>query len=157
MHRLAAGDVIGSLTLPADPRSRATAKLSEAANVVCCFEAGRNGFWLHRVLSAHNVDSHVVDPTSLLVNRRAKRARTDRLDAEGGCSACRPLVTTELIRELDAECETAFEASPDDAGCQKITSLRRIHGVGENFTAVLVCEVPSRHLPIISGSPAMSA
>jgi len=51
--------------------------------VACCFEAGRDGFWLHRLLSAHDIDSHVVEPASILVNRRAKRAKTDRLDAEG--------------------------------------------------------------------------
>jgi transposase len=83
MYRLAAGDVTGLLTLLADLRARVTAKLGQAVDVACCFEAGRDGFWLHRVLSAHDVDSHVVEPTSILVNRRAKRAKTDRLDAEG--------------------------------------------------------------------------
>ena len=51
--------------------------------VVCCFEAGRDGFWLHRLLTAHGVANHVLEPTSILVNRRARRAKTDRLDAEG--------------------------------------------------------------------------
>jgi transposase len=50
---------------------------------VSCFEAGRDGFWLHRLLSAHGVINHVVEPTSILVSRRARRAKTDRLDAEG--------------------------------------------------------------------------
>jgi transposase len=58
-------------------------KLGREAAIACCFEAGRDGFWLHRVLSAHGVDTHVVEPTSILVNRRAKRAKIDRLDAEG--------------------------------------------------------------------------
>lgn len=83
MHRLAAGDVTGLLALLSELRTRVTAKLGQAADVACCFEAGRDGFWLHRLLSAHDIDSHVVEPASILVNRRAKRAKTDRLDAEG--------------------------------------------------------------------------
>jgi transposase len=51
--------------------------------LVCCFEAGRDGFWLHRLLSEHGVCTYVVEPTSILVNRRARRATTDRLDTEG--------------------------------------------------------------------------
>jgi transposase len=51
--------------------------------VACCFEAGRDGFWLQRLLAAHGIAAHVLEPTSVLVNRRARRAKTDRLDAEG--------------------------------------------------------------------------
>jgi transposase len=51
--------------------------------VTSCFEAGRDGFWLHRLLIAHGVANHVMEPTSILVNRRARRAKTDRLDAQG--------------------------------------------------------------------------
>ena len=58
-------------------------KLGGAIGVVCCFEAGRDGFWLHRLLIGHGIASYVLEPTSILVNRRARRAKTDRLDAEG--------------------------------------------------------------------------
>ena len=51
--------------------------------MACCFEAGRDGFWLHRLLTAHGILIYVLEPTSILVNRRARRAKTDRLDAEG--------------------------------------------------------------------------
>ena len=54
--------------------------LSEADRVVSCYEAGREGFWLHRCLMAHGVDNHVVDSASIEVNRRQRRAKTDRLD-----------------------------------------------------------------------------
>src|SRR5262249_58013252 len=47
-----------------------------------CYEAGYDGFWLHRLLEAHGVRNHVLDPASLLVNRRARRAKTDRIDVE---------------------------------------------------------------------------
>jgi transposase len=52
------------------------------ARIVSCYEAGYDGFWLHRVLDAHGVTNHVIDAASLLVSRKARRAKTDRLDAE---------------------------------------------------------------------------
>ena len=55
--------------------------LPEDAPVVCCFEAGRDGFWLHRFLLAHGVQNQVVDSSSIEVNRRQRRAKSDRLDA----------------------------------------------------------------------------
>ncbi len=71
------------MTLIDDLRSRALTKLGGPVNVACCFEAGRDGFWLHRVLMAHGIAAYVLEPTSILVNRRARRAKTDRLDADG--------------------------------------------------------------------------
>src|SRR5271165_372194 len=55
--------------------------LPEHAPVVCCFEAGRDGFWLHRFLLAHGVENQVVDSASIEVNRRQRRAKSDGLDA----------------------------------------------------------------------------
>ncbi len=49
--------------------------------VVSCYEAGRDGFWIHRALTALGVRNRVVDSASIEVNRRARRAKTDRLDA----------------------------------------------------------------------------
>lgn len=48
--------------------------------VVSCYEAGREGFWLHRALEAQGVESLVVDSASIEVPRRKRRAKTDRLD-----------------------------------------------------------------------------
>ena len=50
------------------------------ARVQSCYEAGRDGFWLHRYLLAQGVENLVVDSSSIEVNRRAKHAKTDRLD-----------------------------------------------------------------------------
>ena len=50
--------------------------------ILCCYEAGYEGFWLHRQLTAAELRVLVIDPSSLLVNRRARRAKTDRLDAK---------------------------------------------------------------------------
>ena len=78
-----AGDSQALLALIADLRKKVAAKLGVEASVMSCFEAGRDGFWLHRLLSENGVINHVVEPTSILVNRRARRAKTDRLDAQG--------------------------------------------------------------------------
>ena len=55
--------------------------LPRAAGVVSCYEAGRDGFWIHRALLAMGIANRVVDSASIEVNRRARRAKTDRLDA----------------------------------------------------------------------------
>ena len=55
--------------------------LSGTARVVSCYEAGRDGFWIHRALVAKGVANRVVDSASIEVSRRARRAKTDRLDA----------------------------------------------------------------------------
>lgn len=54
--------------------------LAEDAAVYSCYEAGRDGFWLHRYLEANGVNNLVVDSASIEVNRRFRRAKTDRLD-----------------------------------------------------------------------------
>lgn len=83
MHRIKAGDAAALLRLLEGIRERRSTISGFPATVICCFEAGRDGFWLHRLLTAHDIPTHVVESTSILVSRRAKRAKTDRLDAEG--------------------------------------------------------------------------
>jgi transposase len=83
LHRIGGGDATALLALLVEVRSRGSAKLGQAVDVACCFEAGRDGFWLHRLLTARGVAAYVLEPPSILVNRRARRAKTDRLDAEG--------------------------------------------------------------------------
>lgn len=56
--------------------------LAETAPVRSCYEAGRDGFWIHRLLQAEGVINVVVDSSSIEVNRRQRRAKTDRLDAD---------------------------------------------------------------------------
>jgi transposase len=55
--------------------------LAAQARVVSCYEAGRDGFWIHRALTQRGIANRVVDSASIEVNRRARRAKTDRLDA----------------------------------------------------------------------------
>ena len=64
-------------------RAKNRLQVPAEAPVVSCYEAGRDGFWLHRWLGAQGVTNHVVDSSSIEVNRRARRAKTDRLDLAG--------------------------------------------------------------------------
>ena len=56
-------------------------KLPADCPVRSCYEAGRDGFWLHRCLTAHGIQNQIVDSASIEVNRRQRRAKSDRLDA----------------------------------------------------------------------------
>lgn len=75
-HRFLGGDAAGLLALL--DRLRGC-----GVRVVSCYEAGRDGFWLQRYLAAHGIECVVLDPASLPVDRRARRAKSDRLDADG--------------------------------------------------------------------------
>jgi transposase len=56
-------------------------RLPEATPVISCYEAGRDGFWLHRFLASKKIGNLVVDAASIEVNRRSRRAKSDNLDA----------------------------------------------------------------------------
>lgn len=57
-------------------------KLTPTAQVVSCYEAGRDGFWLHRELTRSGIENYVVDSSGIEVDRRARRVKTDKLDAD---------------------------------------------------------------------------
>lgn len=74
----------GDTTAVAECLCKAKARfgLPEQAQVHSCYEAGRDGWWLHRWLLGHGIDNIVVDSASIEVNRRARRAKNDRLDGD---------------------------------------------------------------------------
>ena len=63
-------------------KARAGAAGRTVSRVVLAYEAGRDGFWLARYLRARGVEVYVIQPSSVLVDRRARRAKTDALDVE---------------------------------------------------------------------------
>lgn len=83
LHRFVGGDAAGLLTLIARKQTQAEARLGRTIRVLSCYEAGYDGFWLHRLLCAHGIDNRILDAASILVDRRSRRAKTDRLDAAG--------------------------------------------------------------------------
>ena len=76
-------------------RARTHFHLRPTAPVRSCYEAGRDGFWLHRYLTGRGIGNVVVDSSSIEVNRRRRRAKTDRLDAQK--------LVTMLIRAVTGE------------------------------------------------------
>jgi transposase len=54
--------------------------LPDTAPAVSCYEAGREGFWLHRFVPGHGITTHVVDSSAIEINRRRRRAKSDGLD-----------------------------------------------------------------------------
>lgn len=79
LRTVPSGDWVG--VAKAIEQGRARFGLARTAAVVSCYEAGRDGFWIHRALVQHGIRNRVVDSASIEVNRRARRAKTDRLDA----------------------------------------------------------------------------
>src|SRR4051794_35513606 len=81
-HKLAAGASAELLELVGRQRAKTERRTGRTVRVMTCYEAGRDGFWLHRLLVANGVENLVIDPASVAVNRRARRAKTDRIDVE---------------------------------------------------------------------------
>src|SRR5215471_11262346 len=80
LYKLKPCDWKGLLQLIERIRKRVSEELKKPVEVISCYEAGYDGFWLHRLLEAHGVHNHVIDPASLQVDRRARRAKTDGID-----------------------------------------------------------------------------
>lgn len=77
-----AGDLAGLFTLFEKLRERSRAKTGRDYPIITIQEAGLDGFWIHRVLESEGIESHVVDPASIAISRRRRRAKTDRIDGE---------------------------------------------------------------------------
>src|SRR6478736_6345482 len=73
-------DAVALLRLLQRWRDEATRGGRCVARIAVAFEAGRDGFWLARWLMRHEIESHVIHPTSVAVSREHRRAKTDRLD-----------------------------------------------------------------------------
>ena len=80
-YTIAGGDVAALAVRLAEWRRKA-ALGGKPVRIVSCYEAGFDGHWLHRWLTDQGVINHEIDPSSIEVNRRARRAKTDRIDLE---------------------------------------------------------------------------
>ncbi len=132
-------------------------KLPHDAKVVSCYEAGRDGFWLHRWLVQQGVENLVVDAASIDVKRRARRAKTDRLDAKKVLDMLRrytrgeqdvwsvvrvPGLEAEDLRRLQREVERIkLERS---AHSVRIRSILATHGLGKLTAEEAVEELERR-------------
>lgn len=129
-HELAAGDVAGLLGLFERLREKARDRTGRDYGIVSIQEAGLDGYWLHRVLAAKGVESHVVDAASVAVSRRRRRAKTDRIDGEA-------LLRTLLAykRGEPRVCSMVRVPSPEQEDVRRLSRERRTL-VGERLTHV---------------------
>jgi transposase len=120
-----------------------------------CYEAGREGFWLHRALTARGVMNLVVDPSSIAVDRRKRRVKTDRVDATAlviqlqhalagdprGWRVVRvPSVEAEAERHVQREWETVREDRKRIRN--RIHGLLATHGVALPLTKHFPARLP---------------
>ena len=135
-YRLTGGDWESLLKLIERIGRQVGRELGRPVEVISCYEAGYDGFWLHRLLEAQGVRNCVLDPASLLVNRRARRAKTDRIDVErmlralgrylrgegDACSVVRvPSVEQEDARRLHRERHRLIQ--------ERVSHVNRIKGL----------------------------
>jgi transposase len=121
--------------------------LPTSTPVVSCYEAGRDGFWIHRALATLGIANCVVDSASIEVNRRARRAKTDRLDA---LKLVRMLVRV-CMGERDVWREVRVPAIADEAARhasrerEALTKERtRVINQVRGWLATWGCRLPAR-------------
>ena len=119
-HPVDAGDGAALLDRLARLRMEAEQRLGAPARVVVIQEAGLDGFWIHRLLEAGGIESHVVEPASIAVPRRHRRAKTDVIDGEM------------LVRTLAAfkrgeprVCSMVVAPSPEEEDRRRVSRERR--------------------------------
>jgi len=81
-YTVAAGATTALSAILTRARAQAERWCGESVRIVAIHEAGMDGFWVHRWLEAQGIESHVVDPASIAVDRRKRRVKTDRIDVE---------------------------------------------------------------------------
>jgi transposase len=81
-HSVRGGDAVGLLEQLTKLQAKAQARTGKTFPIIVIQEAGLDGFWMHRVLEREGIESHVVDAASILISRRRRRAKTDRIDGE---------------------------------------------------------------------------
>ena len=110
--------------------------LPETARVVSCYEAGRDGFWLHRYLVEAGVENLVVDSSSIEVNRRFRRAKTDGMDVAKLLDQLMRYARGEKkvwhvvrVPGLEAEDRRQFHRELEDLKAERTQHINRIKGL----------------------------
>jgi transposase len=145
LRTIAAGDLGAVERVVGSARQRFG--LPVCARVVSCYEAGRDGFWIHRAVQRLGFENRVVDSASIEVNRRARRTKTDRIDAVKlvmmlvrACGGERRVFAE--VRVPTAEAEAARHRSRErTALVQEQTRLRNQIG---SWLATCGCRVTAR-------------
>lgn len=119
-HLVAGGDGAGLLDLLIRLRDKAEQRAGTPVGIVVIQEAGLDGFWIHRLLAAHGIESHVVESASIAVPRRHRRAKTDAID---GAMLLRTLMA--FKRGEPRVCSMVVPPSPAEEDRRRIARERR--------------------------------
>jgi transposase len=109
-----------SLDCLARLRAKAEPRIGAAVKIVVIQEAGLDGFWIHRLLESNGIESHVVEPASIAVPRRHRRAKTDVIDGE--------MLVRTLIAYKRGEprvCSMVVAPTPEEEDRRRISRERR--------------------------------
>jgi transposase len=165
--QLAAGDWKALLKLIERLRHEVARELGRPVvkiEVISCYEAGYDGFWLHHLLEAHGLRNHVLDPASLLVNRRAKSAKTDGIDVErmqralgrylrGEVDAC-SVVRVPSVEEEDAK---RLHRERKRLISERVQHVNRTKGLFDRLRGNSQCNAFGINLPSSAGSTGRTA
>lgn len=129
-------------------RQECQASGQEISRLVVAYEAGRDGFWLARLLGAHGVEAHVIHSSSVAVSRDRRRAKTDRLDA-----ALLLRVLLGWLRGEAGHCSMAATPSVEDEDARRPTRERE-NLVGERTRIINRMKAAFARLGIRDVNPA---
>ena len=118
-HQVPGGDGQALLELLWRLQAAAARRTGAPVTIVVIQEAGLDGFWIHRLLVQNGIMSHVVDPASIAVNRRHRRAKTDRID---GAKLVRTLMA--WMRGERQVCSMVQPPSPEDEDRRRLARER---------------------------------
>jgi transposase len=119
-HAVSGGDAGALLNLLARLRARTEQRTGASAKLVVIQEAGFDGFWIHRLLTANGIESHVVEPASIAVPRRHRRAKTDIIDGEILLRTLRAFKRAE-----PRVCSMVVPPSPEEEDRRRVSRERR--------------------------------
>jgi transposase len=106
VHAIPGGNTKRLLDLVDHLQMKLRSKGVTSLRTVCCYEAGYDGFWLHRVLMNRGIENYVLDGASLPIDRRAKHIKTGNLDAKR-------LLRATIQRRMHGEDATASQITRD--------------------------------------------
>ena len=142
VHKITARDVHRLIGILNSSKAKAEHQMGRPLQIVLCYEVGYDGFWLARLLMARGIRTIVFDPASFLMPRRGRRAKTDRIDAEGMTRTLRvwlsgdrevardvliPSVEQEDAKRIERERKYLVEERTSIVG--RIKGLLALHGI----------------------------
>lgn len=134
-YRIAGGDLAALTGLLAKARAKAE-QSGKQVRILSCYEAGLDGHWLHRWLADNNVFNYEVDASSIEVNRRARRAKTDRIDL---AQLMRSFLA--YLRGEPRVCSMAHRAPAKGSVEAKAVQLAQLKAIGPHIAQLLTNEV----------------